>query len=360
MATTSSYEAIHIEVLSGLEAVRRRPGMFVGDLDATGMHNMLWEVVGNAIDEHLTTRLDGYVRIQLDDDRVIVEDNGRGMPVEGMARERPWLEHTMTSLMHQGSAKRPHIHLGVNLHGVGLGPVCALSSELVVEVWRFGGAYVQRFARGVPITPLEERGPTQRSGTRISFAPDFTVFESGRWDRALIARRARQLAALAPNVTMIVEGDAFRCPDGLLDHVRWIARDPVGAPFHVREMRDGIAVECALAWARHGAGTVEAFVNCAPTPHGTHVDGLFAALEAVLGRRLGSTRASRFRSRIGRGLVAYVNATLEHPRFQSPTRDWLDNPEVGQAVRSVIENALTTHLARDPALLDAMLIRIGA
>jgi DNA gyrase subunit B len=360
MATTSHYEALDIHVLPGTEGVRKRPGMYVGDVDnGDGLHHLLWEVVGNAIDEHLATNLDGYVRITLDDDRAIVEDNGRGMRADPANDHVSSIEHIMTTL-HHGSAKRPHTHLGPSLHGTGLAPVCALSSELVVEVWRDGRALVQRFARGAAVTLLEELGPTHRTGTRISFVPDFTIFTARRWNRALIARRGRQLAALVPRVTVIVDDEAYRYPDGPVDHVRWVAPDNVGAPFHVRAVHDGIAVDGALTWARRGAGTVEAFVNCSPCARGMHVEGLFAALEAVFGRRVGAARSSSFRSRIRRGLVAFVNATLEDPRFRGPTREWLDNPEVASAVRGVVEPALTAHLARDPALLDAVLIRIGA
>lgn len=360
----ATYDASAIVVLPGLEAVRLRPGMYIGDVtDGSGMHAMLWEVVNNAIDEHLNRGASGYVQIAFDGARVSVEDDGRGIPVDVVRDGQTALEIIMTTL-HSGAAwRRGHVHIRRDLFGTGVAPVCALSSELAVEVWRDGRAYAQRFARGYALGPLEDLGPSARTGTRVSFTPDFSLLEARPWDVAQIARRGRELAALVPGITVSVAGDTYCYPSGVLDHIRDLAGDAaLFEPFYVRAHRDGIDVDAAIAWVDRDASAVYSFVNCSATRDGMHVKGLLTGLRAVLAPRSKALRRSRGRKRwalLTRGMIAIVHASLQDPRFGNPTRDWLANEEVEAAVHSVVETELAAHFERTPALLDWLLLRLG-
>jgi DNA gyrase subunit B len=344
MATSNAYTAESIQVLRHPETTRRRPGMFFGDVTTDrAMHAMLAELIGNAIDEHLRRGTGGYVRVAFDGDRASVEDDGRGLPVEAV--------ETVLTRLHAGTGTRPHVHLRADLGGAGLAPVCALASELEVEIWRAGRAHAQRFACGVPRGPIEDRGATTRTGTRISFTPDFTLLARAPWDVAGLARQGRELAALVPGLAMIVDDEPFCYPDGLVDHVRYLtAGTRLVEPVHLRASHAGVGVELAFAWVEAGAG-LHGFVNCAAAPAGTHLDGLLAGLRTVLRKRRIPA------ARIARDLLAFVHVDLEHPRFGDPSRAWLANEDVGAAVRAIVERELPPRLARSPALLDWILLR---
>ena len=345
MATTNEYDAASIQVLQGLEAVRRRPGMYIGNTDdGSGMHHMLWEVLGNAVDEHLAG-FAKHIRIDIDDHRITVEDDGRGIP--------PSAVELLFTTMHAGLHKPAHVHITPNLCGIGVPPVCALSRELEVAVWRDGHAHVQRFARGESCGPLEQRGASARRGTRVSFVPDFTILAAQPWDAALINARCRGLTTLLPGLVITFGGTAHHYPDGLVEALRE-GRDLV-EPLHVRTTVDGITIDLAIGW-HAGAPSIESFVNCSPTIRGVHVDALREATHATVARRFERSRIAR--SRVERHMVAIVHVMLAHPRFGSPSREWITNPEVGDAVRTVIERELARHFDEAPAALDSLLIQL--
>ncbi|MEO8702983.1 MAG: ATP-binding protein [Kofleriaceae bacterium] len=353
MATTTAYTSESIVVLTGLDPVRRRPGMYFGDTSTDfAMHAMLSEIIGNSLDEHLRRGAGGYIRIMFAGDRVSVEDDGRGIPIDPVTDGCSALEVVMTRL-HAGTAIRPHVHVRSDLGGCGAAAVCALASELVAEVWIHARAHRQRYVRGVPLGPVEDRGPTTRTGTRISFTPDFTVLAKLPWDIARVAGQARDLAALTPGLTMIVDDEACCYPDGVVDHVRYLAGDAhLFEPVHLRASHAGVGVEVALAWREHGEPAIHGFVNCARAG-GTHVEGLLAGVRAAFAKHL----ASRRRLPLARGLLAILHVDLEDPRFGSPTREWLLDEEVGAAVRTVVRDQLLPQLADQPALVDWMLLR---
>jgi DNA gyrase subunit B len=346
-----------IEVLKSTECVRRRPGMYFGDVATdAAMHAMLDELLGNSIDEHLRRGTGGYIRIAFAGYRVSVEDDGRGIPIDALADGRTALETILTEL-HPGTAASPHVHVRPDLAGVGVAAVCALAAELEAEVWRDGKAHVQRFARGAAVGPIEERGPTTRTGTRISFTPDFTVLALAPWDVERVARKGRAFAALIPGLTVIVDDEAYCYPDGMRDHLRYLAcGEQLVEPLYVRATHADVHIELALAWVDRRAAEIHSFVNCSPTRDGTHVAGMLAGINRVFAKLL-KTRRRTLKAQLARGLLAIVHVDLECPRFGSPTREWLDNAEVGEAVRTVVERELAAHLARTPALLDWVLVQ---
>ncbi len=331
------YTAESIQVLTALQAVRKRPGMYIGDTnDGTGMRNLLWAVIAKAIDEHLRGVAD-RVTVRFDDEWVTVEDNGPGMPIESV-------ETLMTVWNNQTS-----LHLS---RYAMLFLATALSRELELTIERRGRRWVQRYARGGTVGAFEDRGPTTTSGTRFRFAPDFTIFTRRRWKIDETKQRCRELAALLPGLQLAVDDEAYRYAS-MTDHLRHLAqRDDLLEPLHVRTTHDGIGIELALAWADRGA--MHGFVNHFPTPKGAHVDGLRAGVRAMLERRLG--RKAR---RVGDGMLAMVHVTLDDPRFDSQTKDRLRNEEVGEAVRIVVERELARHFEDVPALLDSILQRVS-
>ena len=346
---TTAYTAEQIQVLTGVEAIRKRPGMYVGDVGQAGMHACLWEVIGNAFDESIAGH-GCQIDIAFAGSRVTVEDRGRGIPVEA-------IERVLTTLHAGGAWRRDHVHLSPSLHGIGVVVACALASELEVTVWRDGHEYVQRFERGEPAGPVVRLGTTSRSGTRVSFVPDVTIFGDQSWDVAAVSSRCRTLAALWPNLAVSVDDETF-CYGSLADLLAEVAGRDLIDPLVVRFDRDDIIVQLGLAWTRDRTSSLEVLVNSSPCSQGTHVEGLHAALFEVLGPHLSLT-PRRFRSRITRGLVAVLSVHLHHPSFGNPTRDWLRNPEVGALVHEVVTAALQRHLAEVPALLDALLLDLA-
>lgn len=361
------YDASTIVVLEGLEPVRRRPGMYIGDTeDGTGLHHMLWEVVGNSVDEHLAGHA-SYLRVAFHDDGAVsVDDDGRGIPIGIMPGERDLttLEVVMTRL-HAGSSWRAtHVHVG-HLWGVGIAAVNGLSSRLEVEVCRDGRRHAQDYVIGKPQGPVRDLGPTERNGTRITFLPDFSLLRRRPWDRAMVARRLRELAALSPRLTTIVDDDAFRCPAGLVDHVRFLGRGQRslhGEPVRLAGTRDDVGVDVALSWTAGARTRVRGFVGHAPARRGTHLQGLarglFQAFEALDPARFGAVHRAAFREVLDRGLMAAVHVTLAHPRFGSPSRDQLSNPEVFTAVADVVAEQLAARLREDHGLRETLLARM--
>ena len=342
MAITDAYTAESIRVLTGLEAVRMRPGMYVGDTDSSAaLHQLLWEVLGNALDEYVA----GHARtitVAIDGHRITVEDDGRGIPAEA-------IEVVLTSL-HAGTAKRPHRHLALDLHGIGVAVANALSSALEITVWRDGHEFVQRFAQGLPRAPFERVGGTSRRGTRIVFEPDFTILKRRPWDVAMIRERCRELAGIEPGLQITVDDNTY-CYASLADYLR-DGREVI-EPLDASVIENDIGVRVAIAW-HDGPSSIRTLINGSPSG-GVHVAALHAAIGAVFARRFTKRLA---RANIERGMVVVLHVTLDNPRFANPTRDWLQNAEVGEAVRVVVERELARHFDEVPALLDSLLLSL--
>jgi DNA gyrase subunit B len=342
--------------------------MYIGDMDdGSGLHHLLWEVVGNAVDEHLAGHA-SYLRVAFDDDGggVTVEDDGRGIPIGPFVCEPriTALEAVMTRL-HGGSPWRStHVHVGHHLWGVGVAVVNALSSRLEAEICRGGRRYVQRYAAGAAQGPVRELGPTDRRGTRITFTPDFSILRRQHWDRTLVGRRLREIAALSPRLTIILDHRAFRCPTGLVDLVRFLGRGQRllhSEPIHLRGARNEVGVDVALLWTAGSQARTRAFVSHSRAHRGTHrrglARGLFHAFAELDPARFRTVHRAAFREVLRPGLVAAIHVTLEHPRFGSPRRDQLENPEVLTAVDAVVAEQLAARLRDDRPLRETLMAR---
>lgn len=335
-----SYGPESIRVLKGLESVRQRPGMYVGDTrDGSGLHHLLWEVVGNTIDEHLA----GYattLQVTVAGDRAEVTDDGRGIPVaEVQASGVSALELIFTRL-HAGPTRdghHPHVHVGANLHGVGLAAVNALCQELRVDVWRGGQHHWLAFARGEVVVPLSSAATDAgRCGTQVRFVPDPDIFASTIFSQQKVMARLRQLAYLNPGLRVLANGHELTAARGLVDFVEDMAEgaERLTPIVQVRGRYADVDVDLALCWHRHDIARVESFVSQHHTREGgTHVDGFWQGLhhaaEKLADRPL---NPAKVREQLAPGLLAVVHAGLYDPRFGGPTRDRLSSDEARQSV----------------------------
>jgi len=373
----ASYTAKDILVLEGLEPVRRRPGMYIGGVDSTGLHHLLWEIVDNAVDEAMNGHADRIVvTLHADGASATVSDNGRGIPVDRHERYRkPALELILTTLHAGGKFEaKSYFHSG-GLHGVGASVVNALSVQLVARVKRDGAEWEQRFARGKAVSPLKKLRAARGTGTTIFFRPDPEVFPAIRFDPVLIAERLEAKAYLNAGLTieLVDEGAgsrrAFRYDEGLRAYLQRIvaeARQPLlgGEMFSIVRQQDDLQLECALGWTEDTSERVQSFVNGIPTPQGgAHENGLrsgvvkavrnYLATHALVPRGLAVTAED-----VREGLVALLAVKLAQPQFQGQTKERLNNPEVTPIVDAAVRTALENALNANRTIGDAIAARV--
>jgi topoisomerase-4 subunit B len=388
-ALSTDYDASSIEVLEGLEPVRRRPGMYVGGTDERAMHHLAAEVLDNSMDEAVAgfaTRIEVTLDVG---NRLTITDNGRGMPVDPHPKypDKSALE-VILSMLHSGGkfAGKAYATSG-GLHGVGVSVVNALSAETTVEVARNKSLYRQRFARGVTLGPLEELGAVpNRRGTTVSFVPDPEIFgEELKFKPARLYRLARSKAYLFAGVEirwkcapeLIVESDipaeaVFQFPGGLADHLKEQIgeRECATTEFFTgaQEFPDGQGrVEWAVAWPLWSEGSYSWYCNTIPTPDGgTHEQGLRAALTRGIrgfGELTGQKKAKDISAEdIVTGAELMLSVFIRDPQFQSQTKDRLTSPEaarlVENAIRDHFDHFLADRMERGKALLGFVMDRM--
>jgi DNA gyrase subunit B len=342
-------------------AVRRRPGMFIGDTrDGSGLLHMLWEVVGNAFDQFLAGHATRIAITLEADGRVTVEDDGLGMPVHQVDGQT-FVERVLTSPHFTPTADdhTPHEHLG--LHAVGLSVVNALSERLVLDIHRDGVHHAQAYVRGQPVAPLQSQGATGQRGTRISFLPDADIFAHGRLDAGAVAARLQELAWLNPPLEFLFQDQRThrfvepRGLEGFFQRRHGHGGTAALGPWPV-EGRHGTVHVQALAQWQEGAqvGHLESYANVErTTDHGAHVEGLLDALVAglrhVFGDLCRGQPSRRMRPLVRQGLTAVVCVRLSDPAYARPTRDRLRSPLARDAVREVVRPAFEAFLQGDPA-----------
>ncbi len=387
-ADDPAYDARAIEVLEGLEPVRRRPGMYVGGTDARALHHLAAEVLDNAMDEAVAgfaTRIEVTLAA---DGTLTIADNGRGIPVDPHPRfpEKSALEVIMTTLHSGGKFGGKAYQTAGGLHGVGVSVVNALSETLTVEVARGKRLYRQRFARGEPVSPLEELGPVpNRRGTSVSFRPDPAIFGTdARWSAERLWRLARSKAYLFGGVEIrwrcdpawaserVPEAQVFLFPGGLADHLAdAVASEATvtAQPFTGKAMvADGaVRVEWAVHWTVVGEGATSCYCNTIPTPDGgTHEAGFRSGVVKALkgfAARIGNKRAAELLPEDAlSGAVVLLSLFMPQPQFQSQTKDRLTSPEalkwVEGAARDFLDHWLVEDQERGRALLAHVLDRM--
>jgi DNA gyrase subunit B len=366
----SSYTAANIQVLEGLEAVRRRPGMYIGSTDERGLHHLIYEIVDNAIDEAMAGFCD-YIEIVVEPDgHVRVMDNGRGIPVDTHTKTGLSAVETVLTVLHAGGKfGGGGYKVSGGLHGVGASVVNALSSELDVEVRQKGAVYRQSYARGVSGGPLKKTGKidVNETGTTIRFLPDSQIFEDINYDFDTLAGRFREMAYLTKGVFIRFideRGDgrerSYYFDSGLEAFVRHLNRGKGVLhpdPIYVLEERDGVMVEAAIQYNSTFAESVHAFANCIRNiDGGTHLTGFRTALTRILNeyarkqKLLKDNDANLTGDDVREGLTAVISVKIGEPQFEGQTKTRLGNPEVKAVVESIVAARLTQVLEENPTI----------
>lgn len=376
---TGTYNANSIIVLEGLEAVRRRPGMYIGGVDKAGLHHLLWEIVDNAVDEVMNghaTRI--VVTLEADGKTISVADNGRGIPVDLHPKTgKSALEVIFTTLHAGGKFDNDAYKVAGGLHGVGASVVNALSKSLVAQVRRDGLTYTHRYRRGKPVGDVERGEPARGTGTTVTFTPDPEIFSDATYDPKLIAERLEVKTYL--NKGLVIQfidqksktNIEFRHEGGVadfLDAVNQARQDHrVAALPFVLEREDadeGIRCQLALAWTESTDEVIRSFVNTIPTTDGgTHEQGMREAIRAAVRRYMTDHELVKKgievkNEDIFEGLTAVLSVCVHEPQFQGQTKGRLNNPEVRSLVESLVRPRLENFLLKNRTIGDAIAQRV--
>jgi len=359
-----AYDASKIQVLEGLEHVRRRPGMYIGGTGSRGLHHLVFELVDNSIDEVIAGECDTIDVIINKENSVTVMDNGRGIPVDIHEKTgKPALEVALTMLHAGAKFGGGGYKVAGGLHGVGLSVVNALSLWLEAEVYRDGKIYFQKFKRGKPVTKLEVTGKAETTGTKITFYPDPEIFEDINFETGVLADRLQELAFLNRGVKITLEDKrtgykrTFVQSGGIIDFVKHINRnrDPLHQPIYIQDEDEGVFVEIALQYHDGYVENILSFANNIHTREGgTHEVGFKTALTRVI-----NSYARRYKylkdkdenflgEDIREGLTAVISVKVYEPQFEGQTKTRLGNPEVRRIVDSIVGNYLHSYLEENP------------
>lgn len=365
---TQEYNADEIQVLEGLEAVRRRPGMYIGTTSSRGLHHLVWEIVDNSIDEALAgycTEI--YVAIE-EDGSVTVQDNGRGIPVDIQKKVgRPAVEVIHTVLHAGGKFGGGGYKVSGGLHGVGAAVVNALSEKFEVFVHRNGHIYYQQYAKGKPVTDVEIIGETDRTGTTSRFWPDPEIFKETReFDYEILSTRLRELAFLNKGLKITVEDkingkkDAFQYEGGIVSYVALLNKNKEvlhEEPIYVEGERDGISLEIALQYNTGYNNLIYSFANNIHTHEGgTHESGFKAALTRVINDY--ARKSNIFKDKdenlsgedVREGLVAVISIKHPNPQFEGQTKTKLGNSEARTVTDSIFSESFEKFLLENPSI----------
>ena len=363
------YDAKNIQVLKGLDGVRKRPAMYIGDTGLRGLHHMIYEVLDNSIDEAIA----GYcteITVEINkDDTVVVTDNGRGIPVDRHpTQKKSALEVVMTMLHAGGKFDKSSYKVSGGLHGVGVSVVNALSEWCEVEVSRNGKIYRQRYEKGNPSSKVEEIGKTRKTGTKTTFLADPDVFKNIKYNDDLIATRLRELAYLNKNLKINFidhqngESDSFKFKGGIAEFIKHLDRTRTGLhkPIYFEGEKDGVMLEIALEYNDSYTENIFSYVNNINTIEGgTHFTGFKTALTRTLNFyavknnlvKNGKNGSSSLSGEdVREGLTAIISVKVPDPQFEGQTKTKLGNSEVKGIVESVVNERLSEFLEQTPAI----------
>ena len=371
LKNNGEYTAANINVLEGLEAVRKRPAMYIGDVNVRGLHHLVYEVVDNSIDEALAgfcTRIDVTI---LENNSIRVVDNGRGIPVDMHPKEgRSALEVVMTVLHAGGKFDKGSYKVSGGLHGVGVSCVNALSKWLKVVVCRDGKKYEQEYRRGVPQYSVREAGATDKQGTMVEFLPDDEIFTVTEYDYSTLASRLRELAYLNKGIELTISDlrktdsennftkERFHSENGLKDFIAYLdatREHLIPEPIYVEGEKQGIPIEIAMQYNTGFTENLHSYVNNINTHEGgTHLTGFrqgmtrtlkaYATKAGMLDKLKFDISGDDFRE----GLTAVISVKVQEPQFEGQTKTKLGNSEVSPAVSSAVSEMLANYLEEHP------------
>ena len=370
----NNYSASNIQVLEGLEAVRKRPAMYIGDISEKGLHHLVNETVDNSIDEAMA----GYcthIEVTINEDESItVQDNGRGIPVDMHEKlHKSALEVVMTVLHAGGKFDKGSYKVSGGLHGVGVSCVNALSTKMLSQVFRNGKIYQQEYEKGKPLYSVKVVGETDQQGTRQQFWPDPTIFTTTTYKYDIIAKRMRELAYLNAGITITLtdmrpdeEGktrqEVFHAKEGLKEFVRYVDRhrthlfDDV---IYLKTEKQGIPIEVAIMYNTDYSENIHSYVNNINTIEGgTHLVGFRMALtrtlkkyadsDPVISKQIEKAKIEIAGEDFREGLTAVISIKVAEPQFEGQTKTKLGNNEVTGAVQQAVSEALTNYLEEHP------------
>ncbi len=357
--STEKYTADSIKVLKGLEAVRKRPAMYIGSTGSEGLHHLVYEVVDNSVDEALA----GYcseigVTIHVDNSITVV-DNGRGIPVEMHKKERKSAAEVVMTMLHAGGKfDQKTYKVSGGLHGVGVSVVNALSKRLDLEIKRDGGIYVQSYERGVALAPLKAIGKAKKTGTKTTFWPDDEIFETTEYSFEILSQRMRELAFLNKGLKIAITDERtsksheFYYKGGIREFVEFLnaSKQPINPkPILFEGEREGVGVDLAIQYNMGYADTIYSFVNNINTTEGgTHLIGFKAALTRSINSYASGHNLSKDLDMTGddcrEGLTAVLSIKLANPQFEGQTKTKLGNSEVKGIVESIVNEQLSSFL----------------
>jgi DNA gyrase subunit B len=360
------YGADKIKVLEGLEAVRKRPAMYIGSTGPSGLHHLVYEVVDNSIDEALAGFCKNVnVTIHIDGSVTVVDD-GRGIPVDMHESGRPAAEVVLTVLHAGGKFENSAYKVSGGLHGVGVSVVNALSEFLELEIWRNGQVHQQRYERGTPMADLNTTGVTEKRGTKVTFKPDATVFETTEFSFETLSQRLRELAFLNAGVAISIEDERdgrnhrFIYEGGIREFVEFLNKNRTAVnekPIVMTGERDGIIVEIALQWNDSYTEATYTFANNINTTEGgTHLSGFRAALTRTINNYATRNNLAEKLTEsvsgedIREGMTAIVSVKIPQPQFEGQTKTKLGNTEVKGIVEAIVNDRLGAFLEENPGV----------
>jgi DNA gyrase subunit B len=364
--SADDYGADKIKVLEGLEAVRKRPAMYIGSTGAPGLHHLVYEIVDNSIDEALAGYCDQVdVTIHIDNS-VTVVDNGRGIPVDRHESGKSAAEVVLTVLHAGGKFDNESYKVSGGLHGVGVSVVNALSERLDLEIWRHGQVYQQAYERGNPVGDLEATGTTDRRGTKVTFKPDPQIFETIEFSFDTLAQRLRELAFLNGGIVITINDERdgknhrFQYDGGITSFVQHLNKNKVvvnDRPVFMKGDKEGVDVEIALQWNDGYSELIFSFANNINTHEGgTHLSGFRAALTRTINSYAVKNLSKDLKDAtisgddIREGLTGVISVKIPRPQFEGQTKTKLGNTEVKGIVETIVNDRLGQFLEENPAV----------